>query len=324
MGSEFMQKPLFLTVSKSYFPKYNAKCFVLLCAILFSHEAVGGEQVSDEEPAICQQLQPPESKSEQLVDWLLQNGSKMKQEGCWQTYIQLGTQGMQEAAAQSRYQERVRIAMDVSSMYFYLGDYDDCRKLAEEASNYAHEHEDWDGYVSSLSLLSGVARAQGHKEAIDYAEKGMEVLQKQRSVDPYLEAKTLYNLGAALSDVGEPDLDRARVALVKSYALYHYLNNPYEIVRSGLRLARIDYLDGDYDRALTVIRSIEPLIEGARSQMLYHFMLAKIHHRKKNWGKARAEALESLALADRLNAKVDGERARAWLAAIDNKTFVED
>ncbi|WP_422134771.1 tetratricopeptide repeat protein [Endozoicomonas sp. ALD040] len=324
-----MPKPFFLTVSKPYFHKYKAKCFVLLCAILFATPSVSG-QASDEDPAVCQKFQPPESKSGQLVDWLLRNGYEMKEQGCWQTYIQLGPQGMQEAAMHSRFQDRVRIALAVASIYFYQGDYDQSRKVAEEASNYAQEHEEWDGYIASLAHLSGVARAQGRDEAaLGYTKKGMGVIEKHPPVDPYLKAKTLYNLGAFLSDSNKPDLGRARIALVRSLALYHHLKNHYEIVRTHLRLARIDYLEGHYDSALIVIESVKKLealagAESPRTRMLTHYMAAKVHHRLENWDTARAEVLKSLALSDRMNAREDGKRARALLAAIDNKTFVND
>ncbi|WP_236631462.1 tetratricopeptide repeat protein [Endozoicomonas numazuensis] len=319
-----MPKPLFLTGVDFWFCQFKVRCFVLLCVVLFTQSSVSQLQVSDEEPVICQKLKPPKNKPEQLVDWLLKNGHRLKHEGCWKSHISLGTRGMEEAAKQSRFLDRARIALNLSSSYFCLGDYDSCRKLAEEASHYAREHKDWKEYITSLYLLSGVSRAQGRKEAVYYAEKGMEELQKHQPDDHYLKAKILYNLGGALSDLEEPDLDRARAAMMESHSLYHGLKNQYEIVRSGLRLARIDYLKGNYISALAVIQSVEVHLERPRSRMLYHYMMAKILHRMKKWGRARTEALESLAWADRLKAKVDEERTRTLLDAIDNKTFVKD
>ena len=319
-----MPMPLFLTIENHCFHTFKAKFLVLLCVTFFTCSAVSQVQMSDDESAICQKLQPPKDKPELLVDWLLQNDFKLKQEGCWQTHIRLGARGMEDAGMQSRFLDRARIALNVASSYFYLGDYDNCRKLAEEASNYAREHKDWKEYITSLYLLSGVSRAQGRKEAVYFAEKGMEELKKHQPNDRYLKAKILYNLGGALSDLAEPDLDRARIAMMESHTLYHELNNQYEIVRSGLRLARIDYLKGEYISALAVIQSVEVHLERPRSRMLYRYMMAKILHRMKKWDRAKTEALESLAWADRLNAKVDEERTRVLLGAIDNKTFVKD
>ncbi|WP_252179020.1 tetratricopeptide repeat protein [Endozoicomonas sp. 4G] len=320
-----MQKPFFLTVSQPCLHKYKAKWFVFLSAVLFAHAAVAEGQVSNEDPAVCQKFQPPQSESGQLVDWLLRHSLEMKREGCWQAYIQLGPQAMREAAMQSRFEDQVRIALTVASIYFYRGDYDQSRKVAEEACNYAQEHEEWDGYIFSLSQLSAVARAQGRKEAaMEYSEKGMEALEKYRPVGPFLEAKMLYNYGALLSDSDKPDLDRARIVLKRSLALYEVLKDVDEIVRANLRLARIDYLEGKYDRALAVIESVEAIPKSARSQMLYHYLLAKTHHRMEDWEIAAAEALRALALASRMNASEDEKRARALLTAIGNMAFVND
>ncbi|WP_062270559.1 hypothetical protein [Endozoicomonas arenosclerae] len=318
-----MPQLLFLNFDHCFL-KHVSKHLVFLWLLLFIDPAFSQEQKSNEEPAICQKLKPPRNKPEKLVDWLLENGHRLKQEGCWQSHIRYGTRGMEEAAMKSRFLDRARIALNVSSSYFYLGDYDNCRKLAEEAGNYAREHQDWKEYITSLYLLSGVSRAQGRKEAVLFAEKGLEELKKHKPDDAYLKAKILYNLGGALSDLDEPDLDRARSAMLESHKLYHEMNNQYEIVRSGLRLARVDYLKGDYISALAVIQSVEVHLERPRSRMLYHYMMAKILHRMKKWDRARAEALESLAWADRLHAQIDEERSRALLKAIDSKTFVKD
>jgi tetratricopeptide (TPR) repeat protein len=294
---------------------------ILALIVVFSVQCVTSTAA---EPAVCLDLVPLDDDQVDLVGWLIENSRTLKKEGCWQSHITLSKKGMEEADKQRRYREKTEIALQVSSSYFYLGDYKTSRILAEEAGSYAQKHEFRKETIESLYLRSGIARAEGRKEAVDLARQALTQLETHRPDDRYLRAKIYYNLGAAYSDGAEPNLSKARETLLKSNELYHTLNNHYEIVRSGLRLARVDYLKKDYIKALATIQSVEVYLETPRSSMLYHFAMAKILSRLKKWRQAKTEVLQALSLAGSLGASVDQKRAEQLLHAIEQKTTIED
>ncbi|MRI32268.1 hypothetical protein EOPP23_04575 [Endozoicomonas sp. OPT23] len=251
-----------------------------------------------------------EKQAGKLVDWQLENNIELKKQGCWKVQLKYGRQAILQAVKEKRYLAKAQIELQLSSSEFFLGNYSESLELAESAEAFAKQHSRWREYIESLYLKSGVYRGLGNDEAIIYGKRALVMLEQHRVDDNFLRAKILYNLGAAYceSASSEKDLNKAEQSFRKAFQLFSRQNNHYEMVRVGLRLARVEYLRQNYINALVEIETIENHINGPRSKMLYHYQLAKVLLAMGKRQAAGVEAEKALDLADRLHATVDKTR----------------
>lgn len=297
------------------------KLIPVIALLLFPVSLLAGP--ASAEPARCLEMAPLVDDQVDLVSWLLKEGESLKKAGCWLTHVRLGEQALKEAAKKHRLVDRTRLAIQLASSHFYLGQYQQAKALAEEARVSADRQFLWKELIESLYLLSACERVAGHPDAVKLAKEALGILEKKVPDQLFLRAKVLYNLGAAYSDGEDKDLPRARAALQEANSIYRQLDQPYDVVRTGLRLARVDYLKKNYASAFKEAKSLEPLLSDPRSHMLYHYQLGKILHRQKKWSQARSEAQQALSYARSLEARADQDRCEKLLEAIRSKTFVD-
>ncbi|MGI9276509.1 MAG: hypothetical protein ACR2PT_16895 [Endozoicomonas sp.] len=248
----------------------------------------------------------------------------LKKHGCWSTHVDLGERALNTVVAKRRQPEELQLSLQLASSYFYLGNYRRCAELADAAGRIAKDSGLWPERVESLYLKSAVARVNGDKNAVALSEEALNYSERHLPDDRRLRAKILYNLGAALTDSEKPDLVMARTWLKEASRTYHQQHDDYEIVRTGLRLARVEYLRKHYRQALKETLSVEKHLKEPRAKMLYHYQVAKIEHRLSHWSKAREEALQALALALSLEALKDRQRIEALLAVVRKREFLDE
>ncbi len=281
-------------------------CQLILLLVLF--QSFG---VSAFEPSICKMLvSEAERQNDSLVDWQLENNIELKKQGCWKVQLHYGRQAILQAIKEKRYLAKAQIELQLSSSEFFLGNYTESLELAESARTFAKQHSIWREYIESLYLLSGIYRGLDNDDAINFGKKALEILEQHRIDDNFLRAKIHYNLGAAYSEskTSSRDLKKAEQSFRKAFQIFSSQNNHYEMVRVGLRLARVEYLRKNYINALIEIETVENHINGPRSRMLYHYQLGKVLLAMGRYSAAVIEAEKALELADRLHAIVDRSR----------------
>ena len=276
------------------------------------------------EPSSCLELQPIADEQSDPVGWLIKNGEMLKKNGCWSTHVGLGASALQTVILQKRQREELQLSLQLASSYFYLGDYRRCGELADVASSIATDTGLWPERIESLYLKSAVARVNRKKSAVALSGEALAYSERYLPDNVRLRAKILYNLGAALTDSEQPDLTRARTRLQEASRIYHHQHDDYEIVRTGLRLARVEYLRKKYRQALKEAQSLERHLTEPRAKMLYHYQVAKIEHRLSHWATARQEALQGLALARSLGASKDLQKLETLLEAVRKKEFLDE
>ena len=281
-------------------------CQCILLSVLFVPLLLPAAETS-----ICKLLTTEaERNMDKLVDWQLDNNIELKKQGCWQVQINYGRKAIVQAIKEKRFLAKAQIELQLSSSQFFLGNYAESLELVDSAVAFARQHFRWREQIEGLYLRSGIYRGMGDNDSITYGKQALEMLDQHRIEDSFLRAKILYNLGAAYSEASGSarDLKKAEQAFRQSFKLFSSQNNYYEMVRVGLRLARVEYQRRNFINALIEIEAIEPYVNGPRSRMLYHYQLGKVLLGMGRQKDAGVEAEKALLFADQLHAVVDQAR----------------
>ena len=302
-------------VKKSNYPAFGC-CFSLAICLL-SGQALS-VPVSQ-----CDALQPPAKTGISLARWLLQEEKSFKELGCWQKHLGYGLKALEESRKNKQAEVEIGIEMELSlqlaSSSFYLGDYPQAQTLSETGYQLAVQQGNTKAQVEGLYLLSAVARAQGRRE--DAISLGKSAVNKASDAESL--AKASMNLGAAYSDISPKDLKQAKWHLDIAYQTFLKLEKKNDALRAGLRLVRVDYLQDKLDEAHKRLVDLAPLVYTPRGEMLYHYQMAKVLHRKSLWQQAKAYAENAKKQAAKLAAKQDKERIESLISAIIQQRFVD-
>ena len=269
-------------------------------------------QAKPVEPEYCKLLQPSALDRLALPEWLLGSGDILKQQGCWFSYNRLGRKVLERSLLPASL--KARLALNLASSAFYQGDYDRCLDLALTAQGLAQQQMSAQHtlkvQVESRYLQSAVARVRQQPEAVPLAEQALALAKAAPGNNDFLVAKSLYNLGAALTDVAPVDSDRAQAVFAEAEKRFYLSGNQYDTVRSVIRQARVLYLNRRYHEALDRLDTVADQLEQPRSKILFYHQRAKILVSIKNWKRAQADAEIALQLAELLGAEKDRERIR--------------
>ena len=261
-----------------------------------------------EEPSYCQSLQPSAADRLSLPEWVLGSGSVLKRQGCWKSHIHWGERALEEVRKGKQFSQERALLLSLASSYFYLGEYTFCLSFAKAAETLSDPKKDWRSIVESLYLQSAVARVKNDGRAVSLAEEALAIIDRQKKPAPFLRGKVLYNLAAALTDGKERSLERAREALMNAETLFRETGNQYDVVRTVIRLARVSYLQGHYNQALTRLNGIQFQLGPPRTRMLFYQQRAKVLLAMKEWQKAEEDAEKAKELAMALDASKDLDR----------------
>ncbi|AMO57446.1 hypothetical protein GZ77_15300 [Endozoicomonas montiporae] len=302
------------------------KIQLLLAVILLSCSVYGSgsKDISrnafyhSDEPAHCQHLQPTDKDRLALSDWVLAQGAELKQQGCWKSHIYWGEQALKEARKRKQFDQQRALLLSLASSFFYLGDYVRCLSFAKAAETLSDPVKDWKTMVESLYLQSAVARVQSRGQAVKLAEKALSIIDQQKEPAEFLRGKVLYNLAAALTDGEEKNLARAREVLIQAEALFKEAGSQYDVSRTVIRLARVCYLQKDYDKALKRLNSIQSQLVQPRTRMLFFQQRAKVLLAMNEWQAAGEDIEKARELAVSLDARADLDRIKALQVSIDN------
>ena len=295
--------------------KNNVTVLILLALAICS----GWLQANTVEPDYCKLLQPSSVDRLALPEWLLGSGDMLKQQGCWGSYNKLGAEVLDRTSLAPEL--RGRLALKLASSSFYSGDYERCLELALLASALSGQQPTAQKIlrtqVESLYLQSAVARVNQQTSAVTLAEEALALAETSMEDRDFLVAKSLYNLGAALTDVSPVDLSRANKAFIEAEKRFTLAGSQYDQVRSVIRQARVLYLKQRYQEALDRLNTVEDLLEQPRSKMLFFQQRSKILVAMKHWQQAQENADIALELAQVLGAEKDQRRIQELLNSID-------
>lgn len=260
------------------------------------------------EPDYCQLLQPSAADRRALPPWMLGSGESLKRLGCWRSHIYWGRKALTAAEKDKNTDWQRSLLLSMASSYFYLGDYDQCLELANRAEVLSDSKVHWRQRVEALYMRSAVARVKQQNHSVSLAEQALDMLDQHREHTTFLKGKVLYNLGAALTDGATIDLERASKVLTEAEKIFRKESSRYDLVRTVIRLARVEYLKGHYESALTTLNSMQYKLGTPRSRMLFYQQRARVLQALKHWDRAGMDIERARDLAQILGAKADMER----------------
>ena len=289
---------------------------LLLAVVLLSMPLLAAESSTDSsptdnmtaEPGYCQLLQPSAGDRQGLAKWMLGSGAALKRLGCWRSHIYWGQKALATAEKDKKVDWQRSLLLSMASSYFYLGDYDQCQDLASRAEALSDDKEHWRQLVEALYIRSAVARVKQQDNSVSLVELALKMLDQHNEHRTFLRGKVLYNLGATLTDGVIIDLERAHTVLTGAEGIFRKEGSRYDLVRTVIRLARVDYLKGHYESALATLNSVQFKLGTPRSRMLFYQQRAKVQLALKHWDKAEKDIEKARDLAQALDAKVDLDR----------------
>ena len=263
------------------------------------------------EPVFCQSLQPSISNQQSLDEWMTGPGFSLKYHGCWKSHIDWGHKGIEAARRKKNVHNERALLISLASSYFYLGDEEQCLTMAKQAQSLSNPDRDWAVIVESLYLLSAVARVRNQKEAVKLNEQALTILEKQSVPSPFLRGKVLYNLAAALTDTDYTDSQRASTALQEAETLFRQTGSQFDVVRTVIRLARVDSLDGNNHQALKRLNQVQFQLDTFRTRMLFYYQRAKVFLALKHLEEAFRDVERAEELSISLDARKDNQRIQS-------------
>lgn len=143
----------------------------------------------------------------------------------------------------------------------FLGDYDACKKIYEEALAMALARHDKFFEAGFSSNLGFAASRKGHaSKAVELYERALPLIERDRNPDLY--ATIIGNLGFSLVTLGE--FDRALMLHTEALDVFSQRGDDSQTARELSALAAIQFRSGNVERALATIESSLPLYERAR------------------------------------------------------------
>ena len=272
----------------------------------------------------CSGIKPPATRDGAFVQWVISEGEAFKRLGCWKEHIHWGEEAINIASQAGDNKAMMALSIQLASTYFYLGDYQKCEDSARAANKAAIALDDRIAEVQSLYLLSAAHRARGDSQSVRFAEQALRLCERYVPDDKALKAKVLFNLAAAESDVKPVQLDKAAIHLKDAGCLFKEEGKSHDVLRVGFRLARVQYLRGNYSEANKTIAGLKSYEKSPRNEMIYLYQLAKIEHRQSKWQEAAVSGNQAYRLAVQLDAKKDIERIKLLMAAINKHRFINE
>jgi len=247
----------------------------------------------------------------------LQKGQK------WREMVALGESALEEGALSVR--EQAQLHSDMTSCYYYLGDFCAAGFHAMNCISYARAAGDSALEVLGLVKQAGVERARANRKlhgssfrrAISMSEEALHLYRHRELDAPLVLAKVYYNLGASCADDPCGHFAKAANAYQEALAIYRAHGGEEEVCRTAVRFALCNLQMGHLDQAEEMLTQIARMERSERVQGHYEFVWAQLCRARGKPFSARQWGERALERARGLDARADLQRIQAFLSELD-------
>lgn len=248
--------------------------------------------ISQNPPSINHFSPPPHPQ--EIIQNYFNNFATLAQNEQWADIISEGTIALNAAKEIKSPSDEAKICAQLTSTFFYKGDYTEARIYATRCHELAEEFSEPNLYIRALYLESAIYRGLAPKEktekeqqftflrAVEIAEDALLLCSEKNIDDINLHGKIFFNLGAAHADNPLGDLGKAtryyRNALTcfkDSDGLKHNDAGDDQI-RTRIRLGKVYLLQHDYESSQEIINEVRNQVLSERLAMHTDYLEAQL------------------------------------------------
>lgn len=244
----------------------------------------------------------------------------------WKEIISQGVSALDVARKLNRIHDEAKICAQLTSSFFYQGDYSEAFKYARLCHELSETIDDHSLFLRALYLESAIYRALAGKnpeddslfiQSVKIAEQAAEIYDKNAIDDDCLKGKIYFNWGAAFADHPKGDLAQAIRCYLVALDCFQRANIVDDVLRTRIRLGKAYLLQKKYDDAQKIIDEARPLISTQRIAMQADYLEAQLKLAINDFVNARKFADSGFEKAESLGAKEDMQRFSLLLQKIN-------
>ncbi|MBS0585656.1 MAG: hypothetical protein JSR76_05080 [Verrucomicrobia bacterium] len=297
------------------------KFFVLLAfTSVYTTHALHGEMRQTEESL---------SISDAVIRAYFESFKTLSKAEKWAEILSQGSIAIEAAKNSNRESDEAKIAAQLASTSFYLGNYEEALLYARRSYRLAEKFDDPTLFMRALYLESAIYRALAPKEdaeeqvtyarAVTIAEQAANTYSKMGVENNNLKGKIYFNLGAAHADNPKGSLEEAKSAYEIAIACFEIVGAVDDVIRTTIRLGKVHFLQKEYEECQQVINEIRPLIASERLAMQTDYLEAQLKFALHDFEEALKVATIGLERARALGAKQDEARLLSLLRKIETE-----
>lgn len=249
----------------------------------------------------------------------------------WKEIVYQGEKALEAAKRSSIKSDEAKICAQLTSAYFYLGDYIQARSYAMRCHELSTDFTDKTLFLRALYLESAVYRALASKQsdeqaqqayflrAVEIAEEALSLYLQDEMKNIKLLGKIYFNLGAAHSDNSKGDLSKAVECYDSSLECFKSVEENDDVIRTSIRLGKVYLLQKQFEASQKIIDEIRSEIKSERLAMHLEYLEAQLKFALNETRSALEIAERGLSRAKTLGAKEDELRLTALIKTIEAK-----
>ncbi len=254
-------------------------------------------------------------QNEGLMQEFLNNFQNLSKAENWQQITVQGELALHSARVEKNLQFEAKICAQLTSSYFYQGNYSKAQICALRCHELAREFTDPSLYIRALYLESAIFRALAGKEsnvkeqqklyrrAIEVAKDAADLYVEKQIKDEFLNGKIFFNLGAAHAD--NPQGNLAEAARCYAMAITCFQSSTDDLAKTSIRLAKVNLFQKDYKAAQSTIDALRNEKLPTRIIMHVEYLEAQLKLELCQFEIAMAICRNGLTRAKDLGAKED-------------------
>jgi len=261
----------------------------------------------------------------------LQNFEILAQREEWQEILAEGSIALKAAQQSCQHAAAAKICAQLTSTYFYMGNYDQALLYAKYCHELADACADPSFLIRAFYLESAIYRALAGKEqrkveqqalyaqAIKVCEEAAHLYSIKVVENTHLKGKVYFNLGAAHADNPIGDLDKAENFYVIAIDCFKKENAIDDLVRTMIRLGKVNLLLNHYTSCQEMIDAVRLLVSNQRLSMHVDYLEGQLKFALKDFEKAYSIVSSGLETSRILRAKEDEFRLSTLMQKIEDE-----
>ena len=274
--------------------------------------------------------QDADKSDERMIKGYFNHFDRLTKAEKWEEIIAQGLAALEAAKRSHRQDDEAKICAQLTSTFFYQGNYDQSLTYAKRCHELSGNFEDPALFIKAVYSESAIYRVlapkeeneektqQSYRRAVDLSQKAADLYFRKGVSNLNLKGKIYFNLGAAHADNPKGDLEEAKSCYLISLECFRKTHAINDIMRVTVRLGRAYLLQNEYELCQKTLDEVRPFISNERLAMHADYLEAELKFALKEYEESAKLAQGALEKARTLGAKEDELRLMAHLQKIES------